>query len=770
MERIGTREKGGAALITAIVFVFFLTLFGLAFYRLGETDIDLFGHEEDLSQAFYASEAGIEKVRWMLREVPDPDANPFSTAYNEENAKSIANPTSGDFFPGVADTPYFRVASIQAAGSKVKVQILGSVDVDADGVIGLTTTEDGFTFDPDDVNRTFEAHVGLPGTLGEDVSAAAQAFYSGGVEVSLLQENRLFKTPDGDSINGFLYFGSGTFGLWDQWGFIFSDPVKTGEIELPPGIFDEAGEYVDEDTDGIPDYFQHLDPRMYVGLPTYDFDADNDPTAGAEGRSIIYADGDITITGVDFGYLNDQGDVKACDWEGYPPERIDLTFIANGDITVNRVDCGNVGRLVLVAKNITLVGNYSTKVNGIAIAYNDITLDGSGCTSEILTDPDTDRPVKYTAYFLGSMVAGNHIELQREGWTVIYDQNVINGYMYSSAADSIPKPTLTYELVETEDFDTNNNWDLNGFDFKVEQEDYIQEDIDSGQADSGDGGVDGIPELMKLYQEPRWSTDPAWPDKHEFGVTDGVRCDFTDVGNVFEDSDINIGLQDWDNYTTIRFYLALDNWQKTAGSKTTHRKSLLQVRLEDTAGNRVPYNVPYQNNDWVGAPGKAHWEFVRINPHDLDPLDPFDSRSVTRIEFYWKNIEVSWYIDDQTELISFINEYDHWAGKDGYYNYRRFDLKDFPVKFKPEDANGRRQLYYTDAGVDKDIQWNWDPSTSTLENMYFEDTLDPLKSALVSVFKIDRLELPGKPATNDHLEYGLPRCLRLEVSNWHEFQ
>jgi hypothetical protein len=51
------RGKGGAALITAIVFVFFLTLFGLAFYRLGETDIDLFGYQKNLSKALYASEA-----------------------------------------------------------------------------------------------------------------------------------------------------------------------------------------------------------------------------------------------------------------------------------------------------------------------------------------------------------------------------------------------------------------------------------------------------------------------------------------------------------------------------------------------------------------------------------------------------------------------------------------------------------------------------------------------------------------------------------------
>ena len=42
-------------MITAIVFVFFLMLFGLAFYRLGETDIDIFDYDKNLSKALYAS-------------------------------------------------------------------------------------------------------------------------------------------------------------------------------------------------------------------------------------------------------------------------------------------------------------------------------------------------------------------------------------------------------------------------------------------------------------------------------------------------------------------------------------------------------------------------------------------------------------------------------------------------------------------------------------------------------------------------------------------
>jgi hypothetical protein len=805
------RGKGGAALITAIVFVFFLTLFGLAFYRLGETDIDLFGHDKNLSKALYASEAGIEKVRWMLREVAA--TNPFDKTFNEATAISIANPTGGDFFPGEEDKAYYKVSMIQDASildptveGKVRVRVLGSLDVDADGEAGLTASEDVFTYDPDDVNRRFEAYIGLPGTLGlrfgiKGISAAAGAFYVGVAQVNLSSELRPFRTPDGDYVkdrNGddrFLFFsGPGDFGVWDRWGFIFSDPAPTvasgeiDEIELPPGIFDTDGTYIDEDNNGIPDYFQDLNLWPYEGDKTFDadpLDPSKDPTSGANGRSVIYVNGNITIEGVDFGHLNDQGEVRNSDWEGYPSGEFDLTFIANGDITVDRVDCGNVGRLVLVAKNIFLVGDYNTKVNGIAIAYNDITLDGhpldggSWCEYGILTHKaDFSRPVKYTAYFLGSMVAGNRINLQNDGWAVVYDENVINGKMYST---TLAKPTLTYERVETEDFNTTNNWETVGAEeLKYTQENYIQEDIDNGQADHGDWGIDGTPELMKMYLEPIWH--PA-DDDHDFPISDWVYCDFTNAANVFEDPDISVGPQDWDNYTTIHFWMALDNWQKTFLPKTTRRQSYFQLILHDVNGSKLSFNLSgwgnpiYSNNDWLTQPGNVRWMLVRITPQLVDPLSNFDMTNIVRMEFYYNDIRVFWYKNDiEWEWIGYDKTTTSGYGNDGYYYYMKSDgtggHDKYPVWFSPPDANGSRQLNYTDPILgDTAIQWNWDPSTPFLTaDMYFKDYVNPKRSALDSVLKIDRIELPGKPATNDYLNYGFPHCLRYEVTNWQEFK
>jgi len=810
---IGTRGKGGAALVTAIVFVFFLTLFGLAFYRLGETDIDLFAHEKNLSKAFYASEAGFDKVRWMLREShkiaeanPSKDPNPFSSTYVEASAISIANPTGGDFFPGETDKPYFKVSDMEAEvlpsgqpGSRVKVQVLGSVDVDADGEAGLTATQDVFTFDPDDVNRRFEAYVGLPGTLGERVggkgiSAGATAFYAGvGEVVTLSSEPRLFTTPDGDSMTGFLYRGGPTaLGIWHRWGFIFSNPVITGEIELPPGIFDETGVFIDEDNDTIPDYFQHLDLRTYEGSQTFISSPLSDPTAGASGRSVIYVNGNITIDRVDFGYLNDQGEVKNSDWE-----KTDLTFVANGDITVDRIDCGNVGRLVLVGKNITFVGDYDTKVNGIAIAFNNIILDGSYCSYGtyygILThQTDYSLPVMYTAYFLGSMVAGNYINLLNDGWTTIYDENVINGYMYSTA---VSKPTLTYERAEAEDFNSSNNWrgSESNPEFLHTQGIYTQDEIATMQGDYADGGADTLPEVMRVYtNRNRWQPKPvAGVERWAIGET--LRLDF--LNGDFEDPHIpDRSLQNWDYYDTLTFWMALDNFTRTNtdGTKTTRREARYQIRLRDAGGNTIsiPLETLYPVSEWgtvryhhtgeeymneildltagEKANGEAYsnWKRVKITPKNIDPGGNFDVRNVQEFGIRYVDMTVSWTVEIgkpnarviwyDNRYFRYIDENDVWESIDG-----KDDVGDLNID-TGTDSYYYLYSYDSDTGIYTWFRWIEDPNLSTEIRMREE--------VLMPTLRIDRVELPGKPATNNHLEYGLPHCLRLEITNWNELQ
>ena len=794
VKGIETRGKGGAALITAIVFVFFLTLFGLAFYRLGETDIDLFGYQKDLSKALYASEAGFDKVRWMIRESHQIlGTNPFSNDYDadaEANAISIANPTG--FFPWEEDKAYFKVTEISAEllptglpGSRVQVQAFGSVDVDADGEAGLTPIGAGkFDPDPDDVTRRFEAYVGLPGSLRENVSAAANAFTG---EVGPVKVTRMFKTPDGDSLDEFLYFGSATTvgGIWYQWDFIFSDPVITGAVELPPGLFDETGEFIDDDNDGIPDYFQDLDLRVYPSTQP-PFDASDDPTEGVEGRSVIYVNGDITINGVDFGHLDgDPVEIKNSDWE-----KTDLTFIANGDITLNRVDCGNVGRLVLVAKNITLVGDYDTKVNGIAIAFNDITLNGQYCDNGILTSQtDYTRPVRFTAYYLGSMVAGNHINLLNDGWTVIYDESVINGYMYNVTPS---KPTLTYERVEAEDFNSSNNWRPNESTPELlhRQGIYTPGEISKMEGDFADDGEDTTPEVMRVYTDR-----PRWEPKQTFGpqaLGETLSLDFS--SGDFEDLDItDRSPQNWEYYDTITFWMALDNFKRTntAETKTTSREARYQIRLRDAGGNTIsiPLETLYPESKWgtvryhhTGTPeeytneirdltdseranGETYsiWKRIKITTKDIPPAVDFDFGNVVELGIRYIDLRLSWtfVVGKPDRKVEWMGSYFRYTDEDGIT--RSIDKKDNQGDLynDPPAPNDGYYYLYDDAVVPLFwIRWIEDPNSSTELRMREE--------VLMPTLRIDRVELPGKPATNDHLEYGLPHSLRLEVTNWDE--
>jgi hypothetical protein len=560
------------------------------------------------------------------------------------------------------------------------------------------------------------------------------------------------------------------------------------EVELPQGIFDAAGEYIDDDTNGIPDYFQDLDLRTYEGNQTFTSSPSSDPTAGDQGREIIYVNGNITIDRVDFGHVNDEGEIRNCDWE-----QTDLAFVANGDITINRVNCGNVGRLVLVAKNITLIGDYDTRVNGIAIAYNDIALDGSGCPDGILThQTDYSRPVRYAAYFFGAMLAGNRINLQDDGWAVIYDENVINGTMYSTVKQ---KRTLTYERVEAADFDSFNNWRPNESTPELlhKQGIYTQNEQDAMRGDCIDTGDDGddIPEIMRVYTDrPRWG--PKGPNSIGETLTLNFRL------GAFEDPDIaDVSPQDWSYYDAITFWMALDNFKRisTDGTRTTRREARYRVRLRDSGGNTVSFfsNNFYSESEWgtvryhhTGSPeeytneirdltaleqsnGEAYsnWKRIRISLNSIDPGIGFNFSSVEEFSItYYNYFTLTWTVNPAKPdaRIEWKGSYFEYIDEDGVGE--SIDGKDNQGNLNndppaPNDGYYYLYSYDGDTGVYTWFTWFEDPNSSTPVRMR--------EDALMPTLRIDRVELPGKPANNDDLEYGFPHCLRLRITNWHEF-
>ncbi len=770
----------------AVVFVFFLTIFGLAFYRLAETDIDLIGNDRATMEALYAAQAGIEKAAWIVKHHRAIEAgssvsvNPFSTAFYDtggpilEDFQQVADNNQAFLSPGgSAFDRYFRINLVDARGlagdeqrlmDKLKVQVLGALDIDGDGSDGLTATDDdGFPIDRDDVSRKFEAVIGLPGSLAHGLSAGAPSitYGDGSTPINFGEKYEALVTQDGYTASGFRFYQSGTLGNWDQYRYIFGKSVRQGEIELPSGLFDEAG------TPQLA-YFSGLDLTPYDGDQI--FDRLNDPTA-ADGASIIFVDGNVTIQDVDFGYVDSNGVLRDSDWV-----ETDVTIISTGTTTVKDVQCGDVGRLTLIAQNIRLIGDYDTRINGIALASGTVTFDDredpgdpSGCEHEVLKDgTDPSWPLRYSAYFMGTVLAGTEINLRNAGWTVLFDEKVINGLMYDG---TLSKPTVVYETAENENGDfPEPKWKRKGGELFASQRAYTPEEITSGVAASWDEGTDPPPNLMGIDQRPDWRTTT---DDHDFGVTDDVELDFEDGG---------MPLQDWTNYRALNFWMSLDNFRRVNGSRETVRMVYFRVRLEDGNSTAAYFNPPpaldgfylserNSGYDNIENPRDGAWKKVRIPLAGTDPLGSFKINIVDEVVFYLDGFLLSWYdTGGSRQWIDHDPGGGTGYGEDGRYVFHEGG-NEHSVRFW-EMPDERHRLYYTTGGDPYDkaiapdddpndewILWNPDPTKPTvMEPVYFEDHLNP-------TMRVDQIHIPGRPASNASLEYGLPRGFRYAVTH-----
>jgi hypothetical protein len=343
--------------------------------------------------------------------------------------------------------------------------------------------------------------------------------------------------------------------------------------------------------------------------------------------------------------------------------------------------------------------------------------------------------------------------------------------------------------MEAEDFNSSNNWRSNESnpEFLHTQGTYTQDEIDTMQGDYADGGVDALPELMRLYTERT-----EWLPKDHRALGETLSLDF--LNGDFEDPDIpDFSLQNWEFYDTVAFWMALDNFKRTNtdGTKTTRREARYVIRLSDSGGNTIsiPLEILYPESEWgtvryhhTGTPeeyineirdltagekanGEAYsrWKRVKITPKNIDPGVDFDVRNVERFQIRYRDLELRWTVDpakQDARLIWYDNRYfrvidedDDWESIDG-----KDTVGDLDSDTDPND--GYNYLYTEDSGVYTWFRWYEDPDAAADVRMREE--------VLMPTLRVDRLELPGKPATNNHLEYGLPSALRLEITNWHE--
>ena len=795
------QKTQGHALVMAVVFTFFLTLFGMAFYRFAETDVELVGSERHAIAAFYAAKAGLEKAAWILKdyraiEQAGENLNPFSPAFYDgshlPDFQNVAHLNQGILAPGGFELPrYFRINRVDARASPdnsqelmscVRVQVLAALDLDDDGEAGVTggsTDAQGFPIDPDDVNRKFEAIIGLPGSLGENLSAGAPVFNDqSGTEITSFPERyETLLTQDGYILaqeSGFYYYqlDQEWYPGWNRYYYIFGRPIRRGGIELPSGLFDN---------DGRPQraYFGGLDAREYEGNQV--FNRDNDPTGGNEGRDIIHVNGDAKIQGVDFGRVDSNGNLLGCDWA-----MSDVTVISTGTLTARDIQCGNVGRITLIAQNILLVGDYDTRVNGIALAGQTITLDdrepgdfSGDCPHGVLKHSNPSDPLRYTAVFMGTLLAGTSIDLKNAGWSVLFDEKVINGLMYedtSSPPPANPNPTRVYETAEDATFPAD--WIEQGGELETGQEAYTQQDIDDYAAAWWDTGGDETPHLMRIYQNPMWEPlSSLTPDKHDYGLEDELELDFQGIG---------IGLQDWSNYRALTFWMSLDNWKKVSGTRESIRMFFFRVRLQDDPDDNAYFGLStdgyYLSNyhcgyDSIDSPADSVWRRVRIPLAGIDPDRSFDITTVDEIRFSLRGFELRWYnaILGRNQWIDYDPDSADDYGSQGKFVFHD-GTDEYPVRFWRESATQHR-LYYTtgddahDTATDPEsdpndewIYWNPDPADpANMPPLYFEDQFNPN-------LRIDQIQLPGRPDSNATLEYGLPRCFRYAVTHLREYK
>jgi hypothetical protein len=682
-------NEKGAALIAAVVFVVFLTLFGMAFYQLGETDIPLVSHEEHLARTLYAADGGLERVSWLLKEGDDvadamgADMNPFGPGYVEDGAISVANPGGGDFYPSGLRTVYFRIADLEGQGSKVRVRVLGAIDEDGDGEAGWPSNPDaqGFRIDTDDINRKIEAFLGLPGSLGDDLSAGAgQGFEdAGGIPISF--ESATFP-----------FYGVTIPVLEDDTGnpgLILSDSIVTGDdCELPRGLFDESGNVIE-------DYFADCDKDEFSGARSFD-------GVTYAGKEIVLVTGDVSVSG---------------NWQGK-----DVTVISTTQVTTtNDVACGFDGRLILIAPNVTLNGIESTRLNGIVVAGNGISLVGGG--NPITSTDDA-------AVFVGTLVAGGSIRLQQPGWVIVFNQNVINGRM-------VALPTLTYD--DMEDVDTLNMYSPFPIgEATVAREAYTSEEITNEEGDSLDLGIlpnpdDGVPDGMKMVcAECRNSR---------------VRLDL--ANGVFNDNDIDTiqdvdGYHNWTKWEGISFWMKLGNWQRTETTRTATILLTLTDANDLDAHAGINY-TPVVTNPPVPQPYKvAEWRRITISFSAFSTPDGFDRSTIKEITFSYIHLDMDLTTNGRLEWsVGELTPTFH-DPVDGQPYPTFFDLGFTPPRVRHGGPSG------------PDIKWYNETDVNRKNFMY--------KPAIAARMVIDRMELMGSPVQ----DWGLPACFQYDVSGWQE--
>ncbi len=737
----------GVAYLAVLILVLILTLMGLAFLKT--TEIRTHETQEALrrEQARLSAEAALEKVRWVLRRLPllastgHSDLNPFDSTWCADEFRCVScdplallmNPQVGEEFYPAPNKPYYRIVDIKAQGTKVRVRAIGSVDTDGDGQEGIfDRDEDGrIDFrdaDPEDTNFFLEAHLGLPGSLRNDLVVAAKGIRDPqGREVSLQRSTEKLSLAKAIGARGFFY---DTMAGENAYGTIFAGRVFLGVPILPNGLFDEGG---------LPreGYFEGIPIKRVTG--PIELRNSPDPTVDLPSGGVLWVDGDVTIRDLD---LEEN-------WS-----RKDIVVIATGKISLDKVKCGWKGRLVLIAPEVEISGIEGDWLNAIVVARRDLTL-----RSETGSLVDCSGSASCGAiYLFGSVVVGGNLNLASSGWALVFDSLVLNGLMGWSPGTSV--------LDRFEGQGLESWWTHSGG--EMGQGRYLQDEIKNRAGDSTDLGGDSEPQVLRFTIEP--TPGNGMPQNTlVINLRDCPGC-----------------IRDWTPYNEIRLQMAIDLYRREELSSEqileTRREARVKLSLKDEDGRELWHFIASPGMTCTDGDTDKYcpslWGKDRYKFQDQDVADPsstkddYEDGTLPR----WKRLKVKFRSMEKdlpnfnfgkvSELLFKIEDWKIIWERNGLT--RRLEPQGTALKFYPEGGCPIGSDCLVISGSEGKLQWEH-PDYGPLDVPCNAPGdcwgVPPLRREdLAITIRLDRLELPGATV----MKHGLPVAFSLEPQIWRE--
>jgi hypothetical protein len=737
----------GAAYLAVLILVLIISLAGLEFLKVRELETHLSQEAVRQEQARLAAEAGLNRAAWLLRRLPllrvTGNPNPFHSRWYSSPAQplkdtdflqlSAPNP-SDPFYPGPG-RPYYVIGDVRGAGSKVRLRLLGSVDLNGNGLEGLTDKDrDGYPdlqdADPQDTNWFLETYLGLPGSLGKDlILAAGQILDSGGNQVSFQSGSEELRLAKDITVKGFLY---DTIAGPRSFGTVVAGQILTGSPALPRHLFDAEGAPMESYFQGIP--LKRLEgPAVLSRAP--------DPTSDLPPGGVLWVRGDVAVEQVDL----------ETDWS-----RKDLVLVATGKLTLRGVKGSSKERLVLIAREVEVWGRAGDWLNAIVVASGDVSLLSMGQPTAV----DCSGKGPCTArYLFGSVLAGGRLKILSQGWALVFDGLVLNGVMGWSP------PTVLLDRFEGEGL--GQWWEKTGG--ELAQGVYLQDEILHRAGDSGDVGQDGVAQVLRFTLRPRLA-DPGLGREARLILPGCPSC-----------------TQDWQRYSYLDMRMALDNYKRIQEpsqgvSLEVVREAGFKLLLRDEGGLELSYLLTQGSS--IGSdkylPEQWGTQAYRLEQTDVSDPDPGRDDYGEGVLPRWKRLRIQFssmegnragfdFLRVREVALGLVSWRMSWTRSDSLgSSQRELAASGNQLLFDP-DGPGPMEASPTSLGPGGAIQWTDPASGETLDVPCAAPgdcwDLPPLKEGdLAITLRLDRLELPGATVMN----HGFPIAFSLEPHLWRE--